>query len=88
MVNYDNWLVQPWEDMEEAAAAALETAKAEAATLLDAASFDAAKVTAFIDAGPFDDATKVTLKAGVTAAATNPALVQGALDAVKAALGL
>jgi hypothetical protein len=56
--------------------------QAEAAMVLDAAAFDAAKVTALIDASALDDATKTTLKAGVTAAAGNPALVQGALDAV------
>ena len=40
---------------------------------LDPANFDAAKVNALIAASPLDDATKATLKAGVDAAATNPA---------------
>jgi hypothetical protein len=56
--------------------------------VLDPAAFDAAKVTALIDASTLDDMTKTTLKAGVTAAATNPALVAGAITAVKTALGL
>ena len=41
-----------------------------------------------IDASSLDDATKGTLKAGIDAAAGNPALVQGAIDAVKAAMGM
>lgn len=70
------------------AAAALEAAKNEAMALLDPAAFDAQKITAMIDASALDDATKATLKAAVAAAATSPALVQGALDAVKSALGM
>ena len=54
----------------------------------DPAAFDAAKINAMIAASTLDDATKATLKAGVDAAATNPALVQGAIDAVKAAMGM
>ncbi len=76
---------------EEAAAATAATvtdAATDAAAVLDPAAFDAAKVTALIDASPLDDAAKTTLKAAVTAAASNPALVQGAIDQVKAALGL
>ena len=75
---------------EEAAAAAkaAEEAAAAAAAALDPAAFDAAKVTALIDGSTLDDATKTTLKAAVTAAASNPALVQGAVDQVKAALGM
>ena len=56
--------------------------------MLDPAAFDAAKINAMIAASTLDDATKATLKAGVDAAATNPALVQGAIDAVKAAMGM
>jgi len=56
--------------------------------VLDPASFDAAKVAGLIDASPLDDATKATLKSGVEAAATNPALVEGAVNAVKTALGM
>ena len=55
---------------------------------VDPAAFDAAKINAMIAASTLDDATKATLKAGVVAAATNPALVQGAIDAVKAAMGM
>jgi predicted negative regulator of RcsB-dependent stress response len=77
---------------EEAAAAtttAATTAVTDAAAALDPAKFDAAKITAMIDASTtLDDATKTTLKAAVTAAAGNPALVQGAIDQVKKALGL
>jgi hypothetical protein len=79
------------EQAEEAAAAAkaaAEAAAAEAAAVLDPAAFDAAKINAMIAASTLDDATKATLKAGVDAAATNPALVQGAVDAVKAAMGM
>ena len=60
----------------------------DAAALLDPANFDAAKINAMIDASSLDDATKGTLKAGIDAAAGNPALVQGAIDAVKAAMGM
>ncbi len=76
------------EEEAAAAAAAAEAMKTEAMTVLDPAAFDAAKVTALIDASPLDDATKTTLKTGVTAAAGNPALVAGAIAAVKTALGL
>jgi hypothetical protein len=55
---------------------------------LTPATFDAVKVAALIDASPLDVATKTTLKASVTAAAANPALLDGALTAVKTALGL
>jgi len=78
-----------------AAAAATTTATTEAApaatdamAVLDPANFDAAKINALIDASTLDDATKGTLKSGVDAAATNPALVEGAISAVKAALGM
>ncbi len=74
------------------AAAAAEKAAADAATAaadtLDPAKFDAAKVNALIAASSLDDATKATLKAGVDAAATNPAGVAAAVAAVKAALGM
>ncbi len=82
----------------EAATATTEaaTATTEAATgamtdamaVLDPANFDAAKINAMIDASTLDDATKATLKSGVDAAAGNPALVEGAISAVKAALGM
>ena len=55
---------------------------------LDPANFDAAKVNALIDASALDAATKTTLKSGVDAAASNAALVPGAIEAVKKALGL
>jgi len=64
------------------------TDAADAAAALDPATFDAAKVTALIDASALDDATKTSLKSAVTAADGNPALVPGAIDQVKAALGL
>ena len=67
---------------------AAEAAAAEAAAVLDPAAFDAVKVNAMIAASTLDDATPAPLKAGVDAAATNPALVQGAIDAVKAAMGM
>ena len=60
----------------------------DAAAALDPAAFDAAKVTALIDASALDDATKATLKAGVEAAAADPAKVAEAIAAVKAALGM
>ena len=63
-------------------------AAGDAAAVLNPAAFDAAKVNALIDASALDDATKATLKTGVDAAAADPALVQGAIDAVKAALGM
>jgi colicin import membrane protein len=56
--------------------------------LLDATSFDAAKVTALIDGSSLDDSTKTTLKSAVEAAASNPLLLQGVLDQVKSAMGL
>lgn len=77
---------------EDAAAAAKkaadDAAAAAAAAVLDPAKFDAAKVNALIDASALDDATKTTLKAGVTAAASNPSAVAGAVQAVKTALGM
>ncbi len=81
---------------EAAAAAAAATAAAEAAAAaatdaaaaLDPAMFDAAKIGALIDGSALDDATKATLKAGIDAAATNAALIPGAIAAVKTALGM
>lgn len=55
---------------------------------LDPANFNADKVITLIQNSPLDDASKTTLVAGVTAAAGNPALVDGALAAVKSALGM
>lgn len=78
----------------DAAAAAKATedaamaAKTAAMAALDPAAFDATKVAALIDGSALDDATKTTLKAAVTAAASNPALVQSTIDQVKKALGL
>lgn len=79
----------------EAAAAVADTAagaatdvQAEAAAALDAANFDVARISALIDASQLDDLSKTTLKAAVEAAASNPALVQAAVDQVRAALGL
>ena len=45
-------------------------------------------INALIAASALDDATKATLKAGVDAAATNPAAVAAAVAAVKTALGM
>lgn len=75
---------------EEAAAAAAKAAEEAAAALatLDPANFDAAKVNAMIAASTLDDATKTKLTDAIDAAAGNPALVGGALAAVKAALGM
>ena len=76
---------------EAAAAATTEAATdgmAEAMAVLDPAAFDAAKVIGLIDASPLDDATKATLKAGVEAAASNPTMVEGAVNAVETALGM
>jgi len=55
---------------------------------LDPANFDAAKVTALINASALADDVKARLKTAVTAAASNAALVEPALAQVKAALGL
>jgi colicin import membrane protein len=74
-----------------AAAADATTAAADAldpSQLLDADNFDSVRVAALIDASPLDDAVKTTLKSAVSAASANPLLLQGALDQVKAALGL
>jgi flagellar biosynthesis GTPase FlhF len=70
------------------AAAAATDAAADAAKVLDPANFDAVKVKALIDASALEEATKTTLKAGVDAAAADTALVPGAIEAVKKALGL
>jgi len=63
-------------------------AATDAMAALDPANFDAAKVAALIDASALDDATKTALKAGVDAAAADPAKLGEALAAVKAALGM
>ena len=55
---------------------------------LDPQNFDADSVIGAIDSSSLDDATKSTLKSVVEAAKSNPALVQPAIDQVKAALGL
>ena len=56
--------------------------------LLNASTFDEAKVAALIDASALGDTVKASLKSAVKAASFNPQLLQGALDQVKAALGL
>lgn len=76
---------------QEAADAAAQAAADAAATVadpLDPAKFDAAKVIALIDASGLDDASKTMLKTTVNSAAANPALVESAIAAVKAALGM
>jgi hypothetical protein len=74
---------------EEAAPAAEEAAPAtDAAAVLDPANFDAAAINALIDGSSLGADVKATLKSAVDAAAANPALVQPAIDQVKAALGL
>jgi hypothetical protein len=75
----------------DAAAAATDAAAgaaADIAALLDPANFNAESITAAIDASTLDQATKDTLKSAVTAAASNPALVQGAIDQIKKAMGM
>ena len=69
-------------------AAASATEAMDPTKLFDANNFDAAKVGEMIDGSALDDATKATLKRVVDAAKSNPALLQGALDQVKAVLGL
>ncbi|MDP4034026.1 MAG: hypothetical protein Q8P60_14450, partial [Pseudorhodobacter sp.] len=58
------------------------------AAALDPANFNADAVKGLIDGSSLDVATKTTLKSAVDAAASNPALVDGAIASVKAALGL
>lgn len=77
----------------DAAAAVADTANSAAdamdpTRLLDAATFDAAKVAEMIDGSSLDATTKATLKSAVTAASSNPLVLQGVLDQVKAAMGL
>ena len=72
----------------DTAAGAATDVQAEAAAALDPANFDAARISALIDASQLDDLSKTTLKAAVEAAASNPALVQTAVDQVRSALGL
>ena len=86
------------EEAAAAAAAAAEKAAADATkavteatestALFDAANFDAAKLGEMIDDSSLDDATKVSLKSLVEGASSNPMLLQGVLDQVKAALGM
>lgn len=54
--------------------------------LLKPENFDAAKITAAIDASPLDAATKTTLKTAVEKAKATPALLPAVLEQVKAAL--
>ena len=70
------------------AAEAVGGVQQDAAAALDPANFDAARISALIDASALDATTKTTLKAAVEAAASNPALVQTAVDQVRSALGL
>ena len=55
---------------------------------LDPANFNATAVKGLIDGSALGADVKATLNAAVDAAASNPALVQPAIDQVKAALGL
>ncbi|MDP3960357.1 MAG: hypothetical protein Q8Q26_09930 [Pseudorhodobacter sp.] len=71
-----------------AQAAAEAAAAATVADPLDPAKFDAAKVIALIDASGLDEASKAMLKTTVNNAVANPALVESAVAAVKAALGM
>ncbi len=50
--------------------------------------FDATKVNEMIDSSSLGDAEKAGLKAAVEAAASNPALLDAAINQVKAALGM
>ena len=74
------------------AAAATTTAAtatmAEMMTALDPANFDAAKITAMIDASALDATLKTTLKSGIEAAAADPTKIASALAAVKTAMGM
>ncbi len=72
----------------EAATGAVTDAAAAFQGLLDPAAFDADKMIAAIDGSALEQGVKDTLKAAVTAAKANPSLVQGAIDQVKAAMGL
>jgi hypothetical protein len=55
---------------------------------LDPANFDPTAVMSLIDSSTLGADVKATLKSAVDAAKANPALVQPAIDQVKAALGL
>lgn len=74
------------------AAAATTTAAtatmADMMTALDPANFDAAKITAMIDASALDATLKTTLKSGIEAAAADPTKIASALAAVKTAMGM
>jgi colicin import membrane protein len=74
----------------DAAAAATDATSAmtDAMAALDPASFDAVKIKAMIDASSLNADLKTTLKANVDAAASNPALVESTVSAVKTALGM
>lgn len=71
-----------------AATGATTDVQTEAAAALDPTNFDAARISALIDSSQLDALSKTTLKAAVEAAASNPALVQTAVDQVRSALGL
>ena len=73
---------------EAAAAEEAPIEEASAEELLTTEGFDATKVGEMIDGSSLDDATKTALKAAADAAANNPALLQIALDQIKAALGM
>jgi len=70
------------------AATTVTDAATDAMAVLDPANFDAVKVTAMIDASTLGDDVKTTLKAAVTAAASNAALVEPTIAQIKTALGL
>lgn len=67
-------------------AAAATTTTAEIATLLTPEGFDRARVDALIDSSSIADAQKTTLKAVIASAEGNPAILQAALDQVRAVL--
>ena len=59
---------------------------AEIAALLTPEGFDRARVDQLIDASAIADAQKTTLKAVIASAEGNPAILQAALDQVRAVL--
>ena len=67
---------------------AADAAAMDPATLLTPEGFDADKVVAMIEGTNLTDQQKTTLSATVRAAASNPALLDLALQQVRAAMGL
>ena len=64
------------------------TAPAGLAALLTPDSFDAARISALIDGSDLGDMQQTALKAALTQAEGNRAMVKAAIDQVKAAFGL